>query len=150
MSQRSPAASTMTFPGCGSAWKRPSTKVWDKNDCSRLSAISARERPALSITAASDTSEPLTSSMTRTRRVVISGKTSGKRIPGSVDRLARIVALLACSRVKSSSRRTLSMSSRVSPVTPICARVWLYASSLRAPHNMTRASRSTISSIPGR
>ena len=88
--------------------------------------------------------------MTRTRRVVRSPKTSGNAPPLSWSRARRIAALLAASRVKSSSCLTPFTNSATTFPTPKRAADSERRLSCRASQISTRPSRSTDSSTPGR
>ena len=78
-----PSASTNRFPGCMSAWKKPSRSVWRRKDCTRLAAIASRSWPAARKRLDIDILMPSIHSMVSTSRPVRSQSTAGTRKPGS-------------------------------------------------------------------
>ena len=150
MSPSRPPCSTKTFPGCGSAWKRPSTSICFSAQRSSALASRARSNPMSWIVSPSRTLGPSSQSMTRTRAVDSSRWTTGTWTSLLPARPAAISVALRASWRKSSSSRSRSANLPASSVTWYSAPQEVRASTVRASSVRTSRSRSTDSAIPGR
>ena len=99
-----PSLSTNRFPGCMSAWKKPSRSAWRRNVCISARPSAGRSSPRASSAARLESGVPSIHSSVSTVRAVRSQSTAGTRKSGSSFVLSRISAMAAAS-----SRRSISI-----------------------------------------
>ena len=138
------------LPGCGSAWKKPSSSTIFSTMSAPVAASCARSRPAASTAARSVPAMPCRHSCTLSRSLVHSQYTRGTTTSSWPAKLAAMRSALRPSAAKSSSRRSEAENCCTTSAGWYRRRSGARSSTISASRAISRRSASTVSRMPGR